>query len=107
MEESMRKKLATGFLLFKLGLGLLWGMLFVAASWIAGMLISGTTDFKMIGVIMGMFFAGIIVLFIGRAMVGLQGRKLNFMTERVRTEEEDWLLHELLASWCESIGMII
>jgi len=45
----------------------------------------------MLLVILGMVF-----FVIGRIIVGLQSRKINFLTGRARTIEEEWFLEEML-----------
>lgn len=105
MEESMRKKLANGFLICKLGIGVFYGMIFVAAAFIARIVMFGDKIGTFPITMVAMFVVGIVAFAVGRTIVGLQSRKLNLFMDRPRTDEEEWFLQEMLGTEDEAMRM--
>ena len=104
MEKEMKNKLKTGFTLSRWGIDSFWGALIFDIIWIIMIIINPNNSFDYFGIIaMILVFLGMIFFFIGRAMVGLQSRKLNFLTERSRTDEEEWFLQEMLQTENDAI----
>ena len=104
MEEKMKSNLKIGFTLSRWGIDSFWGALIFAILWIVMIIINPKVEadyFKIIAIIL--IFAGMILFFIGRIFVGLQSRKLNFLTGRTRNDEEEWFLQEML--WTEKTAV--
>lgn len=98
MEEKMKSYLKIGFTLSRWGIDSFWGALIFAISWIVMIFIINpgvkADYFGIIALILT--YVGMILFFIGRMFVGLQSRKLNFLTGRTRNDEEEWFLQEML-----------
>lgn len=96
MEDKMKSSLKVGYTLSRYGIDAFWGGLLMTIAWIVmSLCMRSQTDlldiFALIMVIIGMIF-----FFVGRIVVGMQARKLNFLQGRQRTEEEQWFLNENL-----------
>ena len=97
MEEKMRNKLKIGFMISRWGIDFLWSALLFTICWVITAIIhiDGNMDFlgitAMVCIILGLIFFAV-----GRTIVGLQSRKINFLSDRPRTEEEEWFLQEML-----------
>lgn len=93
MENKMVANLKTGFTLFRWGIDLCYASLI---GLIAGLLIRRDNILSICLIAFGFVVAGFIVLAVGRTIVGLESRKLNFMTERKRTDIEEWFVNTML-----------
>ncbi len=97
MEEKMRNKLKIGFMISRWGVDFLWSALLFVICWVITAIIhiDGNIDFLGITA-MACAILGMIFFAVGRTIVGLQSRELNFLSDRPRTEEEEWFVQEML-----------
>lgn len=93
MEESIKRKLKSGFTIARWGVDICLGALFIAIALVISVLTKDGADLiKMLMIPFVMCMIGLIVFAIGRVMVGLQSRKLNLHMDRPLTEEERWFV---------------
>lgn len=93
METSIKSKLKIGFTLARWGVDFCYGALFIASALAASAW--NNQEAALVSLLMIPFVIcifGIAVFAIGRVMVGLQSRKLNFQSSRHLTEEERWFV---------------
>lgn len=95
MQKEMRKKLKIGFLLDFWAIDCFWSALIFVVGWLTVSL-ALKKDNEFMGIIaLILAFVGLVLFAVGRVIIGLQSRKINFCN-RKRTPEEEWLLEEML-----------
>ena len=97
MEEKMRNKLKIGFMISRWGIDFFWSALIFTVCWVIMAIIIKDRNLDFLGITaMVCVILGLIFFAVGRTIVGLQSRKINFLSDRPRTEEEEWFLQEML-----------
>ena len=97
MEKQTRKKLKIGFTVARWGVDLCIGALLIAVACIVSALMKEAANLiKTLMIPFAMCIAGLIVFAVGRVLVGLQARKLNFHSSEPWTEEERWFVSCML-----------
>lgn len=97
MEESVKRNLKRGFTIARWGIDICLGALFVVIALIISAFIKDSSNIlNRLMIPFGMCVVGLCIFVIGRVLVGLQSRKLNFYMDRPLTEEERWFVSCML-----------